>query len=119
MGCAATQLSSVSNTHKTQDVIELMRESLYDLYLDDRGVVDFRRAGGKSKQAEAKRFLGALARRAEELHNDGLFPVEELYSLADALELQVNSMHEFIQQLNDAGMYVVWVGVVAVGTRLC
>ncbi len=97
-------------TFTQQDVVELMKESLYDLYLDDRGVVDFRRSGGKSKQAEAKRFLGALARRAEVLHNDGLFPVEELYSVADTIELQVTSMHEFIQQLNDAGMLVgVWV----------
>lgn len=91
-------------THSTlQDVVELMRTSLYDMYLDDKGVVDFRRGGGRSRQAEAKRFLGALAQRAHELHNNGLFTTDELYALGDTLELQVHSMHEFIESLNDAG----------------
>lgn len=80
-----------------------MRTSLYDLYLDERGMVDFRRGGGRSRQGEAKRFLGALARLAQEKHNDGLFSADELYSLGDTLELNVHAMHEFIEQLNDAG----------------
>lgn len=92
-----------ASRRQPQDVVELMRTSLYDLYLDDRGVVDFRRGGGRSQQAEAKRFLGALARQAQELHNDGLFSLEDLYALADKMELQVHSTDEFLSSLNDAG----------------
>lgn len=42
-----------------------MKEALHDKYADEFGLLDFRRSGGKSRQAEAKRFLGALQRISE------------------------------------------------------
>ena len=48
-----------------QDVVEIMRESLYDKYIDEHGVVDFGRSGGMSQQKEAKRFLSALNKQSE------------------------------------------------------
>lgn len=48
-----------------QDVVEIMKESLYDKYVDEHGVVDFARSGGMSQQKEAKRFLSALNKQSE------------------------------------------------------
>lgn len=48
-----------------QDVVEIMRESLYDKYVDEHGFVDFGRSGGMSQQKEAKRFLNALNKQSD------------------------------------------------------
>lgn len=48
-----------------QDVVEIMKESLYDKYVDEHGVVDFGRSGGMSQQKEAKRFLNSLNKQSE------------------------------------------------------
>lgn len=53
-----------------QDVVEIMRESLYDKYVDEHGFVDFGRSGGMSQQKEAKRFLSALNERSESQQKD-------------------------------------------------
>lgn len=47
-----------------------MKESLYDKYVDENGVVDFGRSGGMSQQKEAKRFLNALNKQSELLRKD-------------------------------------------------
>lgn len=57
-----------------QDVVEIMRESLYDKYIDEHGVVDFGRSGGMSQQKEAKRFLSALDKQSE-LHQKDTFTI--------------------------------------------
>ena len=53
-----------------QDVVEIMKESLYDKYVDEHGFVDFGRSGGMSQQKEAKRFLSALNKQSELLQKD-------------------------------------------------
>lgn len=45
--------------------MEIMKESLYDKYVDEHGFVDFGRSGGMSQQKEAKRFLSALHKQSE------------------------------------------------------
>lgn len=52
------------------DVVEIMKESLYDKYVDEHGFVDFGRSGGMSQQKEAKRFLSALNKQSELLQKD-------------------------------------------------
>lgn len=52
-------------TSSLQDVVEIMKESLYDKYVDEHGFVDFGRSGGMSQQKEAKRFLSALNKQSE------------------------------------------------------
>lgn len=53
-----------------QDVVEIMKESLYDKYVDEHGLVDFCRSGGMSQPKEAKRFLSALNAQSELLQKD-------------------------------------------------
>lgn len=57
-----------------QDAVEIMKESLYDKYVDEHGVVDFGRSGGMSQQKEAKRFLNALNKQSE-LEQKDIFSV--------------------------------------------
>ncbi|GAB2226932.1 hypothetical protein Droror1_Dr00008731 [Drosera rotundifolia] len=47
------------------DVVEIMKESLFDKYLDEHGVVDFGRSGGMSQEKESKRLLFALNKQSE------------------------------------------------------
>ena len=56
-------------------------------------------------QAEARRFLSALGRRAVQSGNS--FSVHQLFDLSDHLQLKVPDMRLFIDQLNDAGMFSV------------
>ena len=55
-----------------------------------------------SLQAEAKRFLGALSKKAE-LKGSEQFTIEELFDVADTVELAVPDLSNFIGQLNEAG----------------
>ncbi|CAL0309852.1 unnamed protein product [Lupinus luteus] len=84
------------------DVVEIMKESLYDKYVDEHGVVDFGRSGGMSQQKEAKRFLNALNKQSE-LEQKDCFLVSEIYSLADRIALKVPDIDIFIDNLNSAG----------------
>ncbi|KAK7337029.1 hypothetical protein VNO77_17587 [Canavalia gladiata] len=84
------------------DVVEIMKESLYDKYVDEHGVVDFGRSGGMSQQKEAKRFLNALNKQSE-LEQKDCFSVSEIYSLADRISLKVPDIDTFIDNLNSVG----------------
>lgn len=113
-----------------QDVVEIMKESLYDKYVDEHGIVDFGRSGGMSQQKEAKRFLSALNRQSElqqkdtfsisvwtivfsSISNNDLFHIkfmqicavlfQEIYSLADRIGLRVPDIDTFVDNLNSAG----------------
>ncbi|CAH9091655.1 unnamed protein product [Cuscuta europaea] len=84
------------------DVVEIMKESLYDKYVDEHGFVDFGRSGGMSKEKEKKRFLGALNKQSEVQQKD-CFSISELYSLADNIGLRVPDIDTFLDTLNTAG----------------
>lgn len=84
------------------DVVEIMRASLLDKLVDERGFIDFRRSGGKSKQAEARRFMLALRHTAQE-KQDSYFSEAELCDLADHVDLGVPDIRSFIDMLNDSG----------------
>ncbi|KAK4798089.1 hypothetical protein SAY86_030415 [Trapa natans] len=84
------------------DVVEIMKESLYDKYVDEHGVVDFARSGGMSRQKEAKRFLSALCKQSE-LQQKDCFSISEIYSLADRINLRVPDIDTLVDNLNSVG----------------
>lgn len=53
-------------------------------------------------QVEARRFLGALAKRCQ-LSGSTLVNTAQLFTLADDLELTIPDMSDLIAELNDAG----------------
>ncbi|KAL5546223.1 hypothetical protein UlMin_005910 [Ulmus minor] len=84
------------------DVVEIMRESLFDKYVDEHGVVDFGRSGGMSQQKEAKRFLSALNKQSESQQKD-CFSISEIYGLADRINLRVPDIDALVDNLNSVG----------------
>ncbi|KMS95512.1 hypothetical protein BVRB_007520 isoform B [Beta vulgaris subsp. vulgaris] len=87
------------------DVVEIMKESLYDKYVDEHGVVDFARSGGMSQQKEAKRFLSALNKQSE-LDQKDCFTISEIYGLADRIGLRVPDIDVFVDNLNSVGFLI-------------
>ncbi|KAK4481048.1 hypothetical protein RD792_011917 [Penstemon davidsonii] len=99
---ARLDLREEISTQDALDVVEIMKESLYDKYVDENGVVDFGRSGGMSQQKEAKRFLSALNKQSELLQKD-CFSISEIYSLADRIGLRVSDIDTFVDNLNSVG----------------
>eukprot|EP00899_Mesostigma_viride_P018949 jgi/Mesvir1/27055/Mv20750-RA.1 len=99
---ARVELRELVTAADAQDVVELMKESLYDKFADEYGCVDFGRSSGMSKHKEAKRYLGAL-QKLSEAQAKNIFTVSELVSLADDIQLNVPDMNEFLSSLNTAG----------------
>ncbi|KAK9079291.1 hypothetical protein SSX86_000962 [Deinandra increscens subsp. villosa] len=87
------------------EVVEIMKESLYDKYVDEHGFVDFGRSGGMSHQKEAKRFLSALNKQSE-LEQKDCFSISEIYSLADRIRLRVPDVDTLVENLNAVGYLI-------------
>jgi len=79
-------------------VVEIMKETLFDSYEDQFGNIDFRKSSGMSKAKETKRMLAALQRRPE-----NVFTIQELQSIADQIGLRVDNFDSFIDTLNQQG----------------
>ena len=50
---ARVELRAVATVADAGDVVDLMRQTLFDEFVDEAGLLDFKRAGGKSKQVSA------------------------------------------------------------------
>ncbi|KAI5019106.1 hypothetical protein ZWY2020_043994 [Hordeum vulgare] len=87
------------------DVVEIMKESLYDKFVDEHGCVDLARSGGMSQQKEAKRLMSALNKQSE-LQRKDLFSRAEIRSLADKISLLVPDLDDIMERLNSAGFIV-------------
>ena len=57
-----------------QDIVDLMKESLYEVLSDGMGYVDFQRTSGMSKGKQVKAFIAALTKEAER-RSSALFSV--------------------------------------------
>ncbi|KAG7027994.1 putative DNA helicase MCM8, partial [Cucurbita argyrosperma subsp. argyrosperma] len=99
---ARVDLREEITVQDAMDVVEIMKESLYDKYVDEHGVLDFGRSGGMSQQKEAKRFLSALNKQSD-LQQKDCFSISEIYILADRIGLQVPDIDTFIENLNSVG----------------
>ncbi|MEW5300243.1 MAG: hypothetical protein WDW36_003185 [Sanguina aurantia] len=108
---ARCELRQVVSERDAQDVVEIMKEALYDRFMDDVACVDFRRGGGGSsgsaarsggKAAEAKRFLLRLQHVCEHQGRDTV-STGELHALASEIGLNVRDVSGFLEQLNEAG----------------
>ncbi|KAH1123282.1 hypothetical protein J1N35_006442 [Gossypium stocksii] len=99
---ARVDLREEITVQDAKDAVEIMKESLYDKYVDEHGFVDFGRSGGMSQQKEAKRFLSALNKQSE-LQQKDCFSISEIYSLADRIGLRVPDIDTFVDNLNTVG----------------
>ncbi|KAE8690522.1 putative DNA helicase MCM8 [Hibiscus syriacus] len=103
---ARVELREEITAQDAKDAVEIMKESLYDKYVDEHGIVDFGRSGGMSQQKEAKRFLSALNKQSE-LQQKDCFSISEIYSLADRIGLRVPDVDTFVDNLNSVGVIII------------
>ncbi|GLI71641.1 hypothetical protein VaNZ11_016915 [Volvox africanus] len=103
---ARAELREVVERSDAEDVVDLVREALYDRFGGDlaAGCADYRQAGGRagSRSSEAARFLTSLRRLAER-EGRNVFSSLELSSLANEIALSVRDVGTFLEQLNEAG----------------
>ncbi|KAL6620376.1 hypothetical protein ACP70R_035515 [Stipagrostis hirtigluma subsp. patula] len=97
---ARVDLREEVTAEDAQDVVDIMKESLYDKYLDEHGFVDFTRSGGMSQPKEARRLLNALNNEADSLQKD-CFSLTEIKTLADKICLQVPDIDAVVETLNN------------------
>jgi DNA helicase MCM8 len=100
---AKAEMREVVTAADACDVVEIMKESMFDVLADEHGQVDFSRSTGVSKSKQAQVFCKALHRAAEQREN-ALFTVAELRKVALDLHLGVEDLDGFIDKLNDQGM---------------
>eukprot|EP00775_Hariotina_reticulata_P012205 gene12205-12342_t len=105
---ARAELREVVTADDARDVIEIMREGMFDLaplggMPGGLPVLDFRKQAGTrgGKASEAARFLAALRAMAVQQNQD-VFHERELQALMSQLQLNVRDFGAFINQLNEA-----------------
>jgi DNA helicase MCM8 len=96
---AKVELREVVTSDDALDVVDVMKESLYDVFADDDGFVDFRRATGSSSAAQTSAFMHTLHRKSKQ-RSSNVFTIQEMQSVATSMGLQVANFKGFIDTLN-------------------
>ncbi|KAL1915308.1 uncharacterized protein VTP21DRAFT_6766 [Calcarisporiella thermophila] len=99
---ARLELREEVTKEDAEDIVDIMKYSLYETYADAQGNMDFTRSQmgtGMSRKKEAKRFIAELYRISESNHNDK-FTYQELYTLAQNMRLRCDNFNDFIDALN-------------------
>ncbi|XP_073988603.1 minichromosome maintenance 8 factor recombination-defective isoform X2 [Rhodnius prolixus] len=105
---AKVELREEATEEDANDVVELMKLTLIDIYDDGKGVMDFKRShngSGMSQASKGKRFISALQRRAQ-LENKNTFYIDEMKELCSIMNLQVTDFTSFIEILNTQGFII-------------
>lgn len=90
---ARLELREEVTAEDAEDVVELMRTSMMDTFVDDTGMMDFQRSqngSGLSKKAQAKKFISELGKMAEQNYSS-LFSISTLRQVHEDLRLNVRS----------------------------
>jgi len=98
---ARVDLRNVATGADAEDAISVMRASLRDVLEDEAGMIDLRRAGGMSKQAEAKRLVSELQRLVT-AEGRVMLTVDEIRAAANAV--RVADADAAVESLNAAGV---------------
>jgi len=97
---AKLELREVVTAQDALDIVDIMKESLYDVFSDELGHIDFRRSRGVSKSKQVQVFLKALHKAAER-RQSALFTTKEMYDIAKEINLGVDNFEGFIDSMNN------------------
>ena len=120
---ARSELRDLVTKQDAEDVVSIMKFSLWDTYSDDCGNIDFQRSQhgtGMSKKGEPKRFIAHLSLKAQSLGSDKFSydQVRSFYSecklyflifffklskIAQDMGLKVDNFRDFVDTLNNQG----------------
>ncbi|KAI9146044.1 MCM2/3/5 family-domain-containing protein [Paraphysoderma sedebokerense] len=100
---ARLELREVVTKEDAEDVVEILKFSLYDTTSDEFGNLDFQRSQlgvGMSKKGEPKRFVARLHAIADECYNN-IFTYQRLQEIAREINLRVDNFKELVESLNN------------------
>ncbi|KAK7466622.1 hypothetical protein BaRGS_00037279, partial [Batillaria attramentaria] len=81
---ARLELREVATVQDAEEVVEIMKYSMLDVFTDQFGLLDFQRSqhgSGMSGRSQPKKFVAALQRVAEQTYNS-IFTVQQMRQIA-------------------------------------
>ncbi|KAG7465857.1 hypothetical protein MATL_G00158250 [Megalops atlanticus] len=102
---ARLELREKATKTDAEEVVEIMKHSLLDTYLDEFGRLDFDRSlmgSGMSNRSQVKKFVAALNQIAERTYKT-TFELQQLRQLARELNIKVVDFEGFVSALNEQG----------------
>ncbi|XP_076463609.1 DNA helicase MCM8-like [Babylonia areolata] len=102
---ARLELREVSTAQDAEEVVEIMKYSMLDVFSDQFGLLDFQRSqhgSGMSGRSQPKKFVAALQRVAEQTYNS-IFTVQQMRQIAKDIGLHILDFEGFISSLNNQG----------------
>ncbi|CAG5115856.1 unnamed protein product, partial [Candidula unifasciata] len=102
---ARLELRELATKTDAEDVIEIMKHSMQDVYSDQFGYLDFQRSqheSGMSGRSQPKRFVSALQKIAEQTYNS-IFTVQQMRQISKDIGMQIPDLEGFITSLNNQG----------------
>ncbi|KAJ2333070.1 DNA replication licensing factor mcm8, partial [Coemansia sp. RSA 2681] len=100
---ARAELREVVTEGDAENVIEIMKHSLFQTYEDEDGVMDFGRSQmgtGTSRASDIKRFVERLHRISEETYNN-MFTYDMLLRTATEMNLRFSNFQDVVDKLNN------------------
>jgi DNA helicase MCM8 len=97
---ARIELRDRVSRQDAEDVIDIMKESLYDVFMDEAGNVDLSRSTGYSKVKGLKAFISKL-QQVSSINGKEIFTLDELRTYADTVGL--SDKYEVIDKANHHG----------------
>ncbi|KAJ2696874.1 DNA replication licensing factor mcm8 [Coemansia sp. IMI 209128] len=100
---ARAELREVVTESDADNVIEIMKYSLFQTYEDEEGMMDFGRSQmgtGTSRASDMKRFVERLHKISEETYNN-MFTYDMLLRTATEMNLRFSSFQDVIDKLNN------------------
>eukprot|EP00112_Aurelia_sp_Birch-Aquarium-sp1_P024736 Seg796.9 transcript_id=Seg796.9/GoldUCD/mRNA.D3Y31 product="DNA helicase MCM8" protein_id=Seg796.9/GoldUCD/D3Y31 len=99
---AKLELREEATGKDAEDIIEIVKFCLVDIYVDEMGSMNLERSfqgSGMSKRKQVKRFVTELTKISERDRNS-LFNVDQMRQIATVLKLQTGNFQDFIESLN-------------------
>ncbi|KAF2071876.1 hypothetical protein CYY_006803 [Polysphondylium violaceum] len=98
---AKLELRETVTENDAKDIIEIIKQSLYDVYQDDKGTIDFRKTTGKVSVAKT---VFSMITKESSKQNKNEFTRNELLQLFQQYKFPVDKFDEQISTLNNQGM---------------
>ena len=100
---ARAELRTEVTAQDANDVVEIVKESMYDVFSDNLGHVDYSRGRGTSQQNQARRLVKAF-RAACRAQNETTFSEKALYDVARRSGIEVDDFRALLETLNQQGV---------------
>ncbi|KAK9891070.1 hypothetical protein WA026_013395 [Henosepilachna vigintioctopunctata] len=108
---AKLELREEATVEDAQDVVEVMKRSMSDIFTDEAGILDRTRSQnstGMSNRNKALRLLNGLQKESKNT-SKSIFTFKEIQALGEKLDIPSEKFHNIVQTLNIQG-YLLYKG---------